>query len=158
MQTLSTPSLGITDLARIGNWDKGLGIAFNSLSRDHWTVHFLKWDISFSPEYFQLPLSGSLKKRTAEDGWEVIFELSTPSLGITFGSSQTISLRLLHFQLPLSGSRGAWLIYACNSCAGFSFNSLSRDHSSWWTRRYFRASTLSTPSLGITRGQEDCRN
>ena len=100
--TLSTPSLGITEL-------------------------LIRITVTPRKSHFQLPLSGSLLQY--DPRWiDVIFDeklstpslgitsaeeedeiaewvwLSTPSLGITFAAASNVKLNLANFQLPLSGS------------------------------------------------------
>ena len=120
---LSTPSLGIT--CRAGQMVCGrLRSAFNSLSRDHKGVRPLPWVPSAS---FQLPLSGS-PDRLLDDVLCHRKDLSTPSLGITYGSGFVGQLAYLGLSTPSLG---------ITDCSMF-----ITDPSG--------SPALSTPSLGIT--------
>jgi hypothetical protein len=141
---LSTPSLGITYSASVGEGNHG-DETFNSLSRDHLLMddaRFLVLDM----RVFQLPLSGSPTISTRRKSWR---SLSTPSLGITdyFDAKKVVEVTFnslsrdhphmaqkqsrysyfLTFQLPLSGSLDVFGPNA-KDWIGKPFNSLSRDH------------------------------
>jgi len=81
---------------------------------------------------FQLPLSGSR----------------------TRGGVTSVRTTAPIFQLPLSGSLSGPSLTTI-TIRSFTFNSLSRDHRGWSMWRWsFFSSSLSTPSLGITRRLE----
>ena len=127
-------------------------VSFNSLSRDHINVPQQFFHFCVALISFQLPLSGSLIIIISIQP-SLSQKLSTPSLGITIYQQPSTSADIpAIFQLPLSGSLN---IAAFNAAAkaDIPFNSLSRDH--FRNRIRFRlsvasASSLSTPSLGIT--------
>ena len=123
---LSTPSLGITRNSEVAR-TRTVGLAFNSLSRDHY-IYRSSSALPSARSNFQLPLSGSRSRRESSRPSRVT-SLSTPSLGITSSRiRKSPQLRSSSFQLPLSGSPSR--LRARRSGCGMP--------------------RLSTPSLGIT--------
>ena len=130
----------------LANHSPDVGLAFNSLSRDHLIV--LCHLVARRSSSFQLPLSGSLTLGLAEPFKPQ--RLSTPSLGITRAPTDIVSQlartfnslsrdHISHtahsrdssggstFQLPLSGSHSVVRLKLIQKAVK-AFNSLSRDH------------------------------
>jgi len=147
---LSTPSLGITSLeiGYLANYSPDIGLAFNSLSRDHVT-HVEPTDVSGFPTFNSLSRDHLITDISAFDQCQY-YKLSTPSLGITlipgaiiYGCWHILStpslgitsreykiekiVQQIVFQLPLSGSPSLRHRITGRQLA---FNSLSRDHPS----------------------------
>ena len=100
--------------------------------------------------HFQLPLSGSLTRRVGNSDplpTRKVFQL--PLSGSLSFRRRRLALRWPGFQLPLSGSLKGDGPQALAQL-GRAFNSLSRDHILFFPRSQ-GISSLSTPSLGITR-------
>ena len=128
-------------------------VAFNSLSRDHWTPWLRRSYVSWRT-LFQLPLSGShnpVRRRLhAEQG---VHAFQLPLSGSRYNEIIVgLSVFGWVFQLPLSGSQGVRKGMILSNLVS-SFNSLSRDHrlENMPKRSAHRLADLSTPSLGITR-------